>query len=276
MVTRGRGTRGRLRGDVPEGSQSVGRGETASPLGSPLVATPSASASPTDANNSRDFTSPSPELPSASTGHIPDSVESTVPHARVDKRKVITVEENGRQIKIKRFLGEMYTTKPTRRKTVNLYLSAPSILLVLVCYIYCFCVAVAAQENLDIALLDKYGEESSFYPEVDTNLWLDVAPHSKKRRIHGLGQGLQLSSGSPKSTSLACSACSTTSSTTAPIIPQSQIDEAVRRAMATMWSTQMAPTLQSFMSQVNQAPTRSSQGEERRSNPTNDDADLAS
>ncbi|KAF7820559.1 uncharacterized protein G2W53_026014 [Senna tora] len=43
--------------------------------------------------------------------------------------------------------------------------------------------------------------------------------------------------------------------------------------MATMWSTQMAPMLQSFMSLVNQAPTRSSQGEERRSNPANDDND---
>ncbi|KAF7832659.1 putative transposase, Ptta/En/Spm, plant [Senna tora] len=126
-------------------------------------------------------------------------------------------------------------------------------------------------ENLDIALLDKYGEESSSYPEVDANLWLDVAPHSKKGRIHGLGQGLQLSSGSPNSTSSVCS----TTSTIAPIIPQSQMDEAVSRAMATMWSTQMAPMLQSFMSQVNQAPTRSSQGEERQSTPTNDDNDDA-
>ncbi|KAF7826413.1 uncharacterized protein G2W53_017577 [Senna tora] len=108
---------------------------------------------------------------------------------------------------------------------------------VLVCCIYYFCVVVAAQENLDIALLDKYGEESSSYPEVDTNLWLDVAPHSKKGKIHGLGQGLQLSSGSPNSTSSACSAYSTTSSTTTPIIPQSQIDEAVSRAMAIMLST---------------------------------------
>ncbi|KAF7832911.1 putative transposase, Ptta/En/Spm, plant [Senna tora] len=103
-------------------------------------------------------------------------------------------------------------------------------------------------ENLDIALLDKYGGESSSYPEVDANLWLDVAPHSKKGRIHGLGQGLQLSRGSPNLTSSVCS----TTSTTAPIIPQSQIDEA-----------------------VNQAPTRSSQGEERQSTPANDDNDDA-
>ncbi|KAF7835279.1 uncharacterized protein G2W53_010138 [Senna tora] len=121
----------------------------------------------------------------------------------------------------------------------------------------------------------KYGEESSSYPEVEENFSLDVAPHSKMGRIHGLGQGLQLSNESPNLASSACSACSTTSSTTAPIIPQSQIDEAVSRAMATMWSTQMAPMLQSFMSQVNQAPTRSSQGEERQSNPANDDNDDA-
>ncbi|KAF7807706.1 putative transposase, Ptta/En/Spm, plant [Senna tora] len=396
---------------------------------SPLVTTPSASASPIDANNSRDFASPSPELLGASTGHILDSVESTVPHARVDRRKVITVEENGtrfgpvfvtlsimssvfgrmpfatehwrdysvevkeelfkefmdkyqfqsdndrkmardvwektcsdrysdiltkhgvkildelktrdmaklkghgparirvevwdglvdiwltpewqkkseaakrsratapdalarrrfyklrctqekdgitnfimRLSKIKRFLGEMYTIKPTRRKMVNLYLSAPSILLLsswLSFELQNF--VTYMQENLDIALLDKYGEESSSYPEVIANLWLDVAPHSKKGQIHGLGQGLQLSSGSPNSTSSVCS----TTSTTAPIIPQSQIDEAVSRAMATMWSTQMALMLQSFMSQVNQAPTRSSQGEERQSTPANDDNDDA-
>ncbi|KAF7812891.1 putative basic-leucine zipper transcription factor P [Senna tora] len=203
-----------------------------------------------------------------------DSVKSTVPPAGVDMRNVITVEQNGRQSKIKRFLGEMYTIKATRRKMVNLYLSAPSILLLLLVYMllinYRFCkfASCVNVENLDIALLDKYGEESS-YPEVDANLWLDVAPHSKKGRIHGLGQCLQLS------TSSACSACFTTSSTTAPIIPQSQIDEVVSRAMATMWSTQMPPMLQSFMSQVNQAPTRSSQGEECQSSPANDDNDDA-
>ncbi|KAF7800698.1 putative basic-leucine zipper transcription factor P [Senna tora] len=125
-------------------------------------------------------------------------------------------------------------------------------------------------ENLDMALLDKYDEEYSSYPEVDVNLWLDVAPPFKKGRIHGLGQCLKLSTESPISTSLACF---TTSSTMAPIIPQSQIDEVVSRAMATMWSTQMAPMLESFMSQFNQAPTRSSQGEECRSDPANDDFD---
>ncbi|KAF7811966.1 putative transposase, Ptta/En/Spm, plant [Senna tora] len=55
--------------------------------GSPLVAIPSASASPTNAKNSRDFACPSPELPGASTDHIPDSIESTVPHVGVDRTK---------------------------------------------------------------------------------------------------------------------------------------------------------------------------------------------
>ncbi|KAF7832177.1 putative transposase, Ptta/En/Spm, plant [Senna tora] len=375
MVTRGRGTRGRHRGDVPERSQGGGRG-------SPLVTTPYASASPIDANNSRDFASPSPELPGASTSHILDSVESTVSHAGVDRRKVITVEENGTRfgptfvtrsimssvfgrmpfaaerwrdysIEVKeelfkefmdkyrfqsdndrkmardvwektcsdrysdiltkhrvKILDELKTRDMAKLKghgpagiraevwdgLIDIWLTpewqrkseaakrsratAPDAMLHTgvskYLFPYClWCCGVYMQnhfisdENLDIALLDKYGEESSSYPEVDANLWLDVAPHSKKGRIHGLGQGLQLSTGSPNSTSSVCS----TTSTTTPIIPQSQIDEAVSRAMATMWSTQMAPMLQSFMSQVNQAPTRSSQGEERQSTPANDDND---
>ncbi|KAF7812292.1 putative transposase, Ptta/En/Spm, plant [Senna tora] len=64
-------------------------------LPNPMDAPHTDHASPIDANNSRDFASPSLELPSASTDHIPDSVEPTVPHAGVDRRKVITVEENG-------------------------------------------------------------------------------------------------------------------------------------------------------------------------------------
>ncbi|KAF7823622.1 putative transposase, Ptta/En/Spm, plant [Senna tora] len=263
--------------------------------GSPLVTTPYASASPIDANNSRDFASPSPELPGASTGHILDSVESTVPHAGVDRRKVITVEENGTRfgptfvtrsimssvfgrmpfaaerwrdysIEVKEELFKEFMRKSEAAKRSRA--TAPDAMLHTGGSIS-FGAYKKKMENLDIALLDKYGEESSSYPEVDANLWLDVAPHSKKGRIHGLGQGLQLSTGSPNSTSSVCS----TTSTTTPIIPQSQIDEAVSRAMATMWSTQMAPMLQSFMSQVNQAPTRSSQGEERQSTPANDDND---
>ncbi|KAF7824154.1 putative transposase, Ptta/En/Spm, plant [Senna tora] len=340
---------------------------------SPLVTIPSASANPIDGNNSRDFASPSPELPGASTGHILDSVESTVPHAGVDRRNVIIVEENGTRfgptfvtrsimssvfgrmsfaaerwrdysVEVKeelfkqfmdkyrfqsdndskmardvwektcsdrysdiltkhrvKILDELKTRDMTKLKghgpawiraevwdgLVDIWLTpewqkkfeaakwsratAPDAMLHTGGSISFGAHKKKMEaeqnqkvswqdvyhkthkkkngefvskrskhfvENLDIALLDKYGEESSSYPEVDANLWLDVAPHSKKGRIHGLGQ-----------------------------------DEAVSRAMTTMWSTQMAPMLQSFMSQVNQAPTRSSKGEERQSNPANDDAD---
>ncbi|KAF7808586.1 putative transposase, Ptta/En/Spm, plant [Senna tora] len=369
------------------------------------ITTPSTSANPIDANNSCDFASPSPELLGASTGYILDSVESTMPHAGVDRRKVITVEENGTRFGLafvtrsimssvfgrmpfaaerwrdysvevkeelfKEFMdkyqfqsdndrkmardvwektcSDRYSDILTKHKVeildelktrdmaklkghgpagiraevwdglVDIWLTpewqkkseaakrsrtiAPDAMLHTGGSISFGALKKKMEaeqnhkvswrdvyhkthkkkngefvserskhfdENLDIALSDKYGEKSSSYLEVDANLWLDVAPHSKKGRIHGLGQGLQLSSGSPNSTS---STCSTTSSTTAPIIPQSQIDEAVSRAMTTMWSTQMAPMLQSFMSQVNQAPTRSSQGEDRQSNPANDDND---
>ncbi|KAF7812423.1 putative transposase, Ptta/En/Spm, plant [Senna tora] len=282
---------------------------------SPLVTTPSASVSPTYDNNSRDFPSPSPELPGASTGHIlDDSVESTVPHAGVDRRKhtiwptfvtrSIMSSVFGRmsfaaerwrdysaEVKeelFKEFMekyrfqsdndrkmarevwektcGDRYSDILTKHREVlkasvhhKKKMEAKQNQKVSWRDVYHkthkkkngeFVSEHSRHfaENLDIVLLDKYGEESSSYPEVDANLWLDVAPHSKKGRIHGLGKCLQLSSGSPNSTSSACSACSTTSSTTAPIIPQSQIDEAISRAMATMWSTQMAPMLQSFMS----------------------------
>ncbi|KAF7807707.1 putative transposase, Ptta/En/Spm, plant [Senna tora] len=311
MVTQGRGTRGRRRGDVPEGSQGG-------------------------------------ELPGASTGYILDSVESTVPYAGVDRRKVITVEKNGTQFGpafvtqsimssvfgrmpfvaerwrdysieeneelFKEFMDKYQFQSNNDRKMardvwektcmgiraevwdglVDIWLTpewqkkseaakrsratAPDAMLHTRGSISFGAHKKKMEaeqnqkiswrdENLDIALLDKYGEEPSSYHEVDANLWLDVALHSKNGRIHGLGQGLQLSSGSLNLTSSACS----TTSTTTPIIPQSQIDEAVSRAMTTMWSTQMAPMLQSFMSQVNQAPTRSSQGEEHQSNPANDD-----
>ncbi|KAF7841937.1 putative transposase, Ptta/En/Spm, plant [Senna tora] len=315
MVTRGRGTRGRRRGDVPEGSQGGGRG-------SPLVTTPSSSASPIDANNSRDFASPSPELLGASTVYILVSVESTVPHAGVDRMPFAAERWRDYSVEVKeelfkefmdkyqfqsdndhkmardvwektcsdrysdiltkhrvKILDELKTRDMAKLKghgpagiraevwdrLVNIWLTpewqkksevakrsraiAPDAMLHTRGFISFGAHKKKMEaeqnqkvswqdvyhkthkkkngefvserskhfvENLDIALLDKYGEESSSCPEVDANLWLDVAPHSKKERIHGLGQGLQLSSGSLNSTSSACS----TTSTTAPIIPQ--------------------------------------------------------
>ncbi|KAF7823771.1 putative transposase, Ptta/En/Spm, plant [Senna tora] len=263
---------------------------------SPLVTTPSASASPIDANNSRDLTSPSPELPGASTGHILDSVESTVPHARVDRRKAITVEENGMPFAAERWrdysvevkeelfkefmdkyrfqsdndrkmardvwektCSDRYSDILTKHRVkilddlktrdmaklkghgpagiraevwdglVDIWLTpewqkkseaakrsratAPDAMLHTGGSIsfgahkkkmeaeqnqkvswrdvyhkthkkkngeFVFERSKHFTENLDIALSDKYGEKSSSYLEVDANLWLDVAPHSKK------------------------------------------------------------------------------------------------
>lgn len=38
----------------------------------------------------------------------------------------------------------------------------------------------------------KYGEDISSFPEVDNDVWLDVAGPSKKGRVYGLGNSLPL------------------------------------------------------------------------------------
>jgi len=43
-------------------------------------------------------------------------------------------------------------------------------------------------------MVEKYGEDVSKHPKVDSEVWMKMGGENKKGRIHGIGRSLELAS----------------------------------------------------------------------------------
>lgn len=99
-------------------------------------------------------------------------------------------------------------------------------------------------------MLEKYGEDSSMHPIVDSEVWADVSGHKKKRVLGGRSLDID-AHGSMATSSSDASGPSRT------VVPTNEdIKEAVNKAMSSFVQTQLMPMLEPILSVIGSSQFR--------------------